>query len=198
MVSGCRHIFGEQCLKRWVESSNQSNDKCPTYRNPMYGRNGQVQDATQTPQSVSRIVGLTQRIRSLLPNRSTRARAASNHTASRIPPAPPRARQSGPPARQFAIGFAGQRPITSTRLGGDGTQNQIVRDAFVNMLMPHLNSNFDSRRQSGIRANHNDDDDDDDYSSSSSSCSSSSSSSSSSEDEWEERYGPGRSVHYRR
>jgi hypothetical protein len=202
MIAGCRHIFGKQCLKRWVESSKQGNDKCPTCRNPLYGENGQVQDSTQTPQSPGRIAELTQLIRGFLPNRSTRARTAPNQTASRRPPGrtvtprtrsstPPRARQPAPRARQFSIGFAGPRAIIPrTRLDRDGTQGQFVRDTFVNMLMPHFNSSFDSRRQGGSPANN-----DDGYSSSSSY---SSPSSSSSEDEWEERYGPGRSVYYRR
>ncbi|KNG44487.1 hypothetical protein DDE82_000410 [Stemphylium lycopersici] len=43
ITEGCRHIFGEQCLKQWVASENLTHDKCPICRHPLFG------DSTRMP-----------------------------------------------------------------------------------------------------------------------------------------------------
>ncbi|CAE7030977.1 hypothetical protein PTNB73_05331 [Pyrenophora teres f. teres] len=69
-VQGCRHVIGQACLSRWVESSSYTHDKCPTCRGPLHDQNAIVQQQQTQPEATqiepTRTARLTQRMKSLL------------------------------------------------------------------------------------------------------------------------------------
>lgn len=43
-IDGCRHVFGSECIKKWVRSTNAGRNKCPTCRRVMFETGSRTAD----------------------------------------------------------------------------------------------------------------------------------------------------------
>jgi hypothetical protein len=80
MVDGCRHVFGRECLARWINLDNAGSNRCPVCRNQLFGEDAAVVQNQRVPKASSESVrpttrhldgtALVQRISSMLPRKS--------------------------------------------------------------------------------------------------------------------------------
>jgi hypothetical protein len=88
MLDGCRHVFGQECLARWVTSDNAGSNRCPVCRNQLFGedaaatqsqRNRQTQASSGAVRTTTRNLdgsALAQGIATMLPRGTGQFQAA--------------------------------------------------------------------------------------------------------------------------